>query len=329
MTGASIRIFSVSLALVVFAALPGPVRAGQRFVDAKGDGVCPRGYVLASPNFARAHQNQACRALGRWYIARLAGGGTMRGWGYGCKIRNFERRGVGDSLCVRIWVRQPAAAAERWAADSNTAMSITGDVQFAPDRITFANGQSLPLVLAGTAPRFLVSSKRPVSATIYRVTTPANPKLLNGNQLCGNGPTTFIALWNPAALSGASSPNREIDVFTGNQLPSGQSDANFCASYTYDLATAQPTAATATAGRLPWPAHSWGGVVRSGPGRNYRRLASLREGDPVIILARSAQQWNGYPWFKIRYHENLVGYQWGGVLCPIDTPVKGTFQVCH
>jgi len=124
-------------------------------------------------------------------------------------------------------------------------MSIAGDVRFTPDRITFANGQSLSLVLAGTMPRFLVqlSSDSHVSATIYRVSPPADPQLLNGNQLCGTGPATYIALWNPAPLSGISSPNREIDVFTGNQLPAGQNDANFCGSYTYDVASAQPAAA--------------------------------------------------------------------------------------
>ncbi len=72
------------------------------FKAVKGDGQCPSGYVLATPNDARANQQQACAALGEWYIARLAGGGSMDGPGYKCKIRDKDERGVGDSLCLRL-----------------------------------------------------------------------------------------------------------------------------------------------------------------------------------------------------------------------------------
>jgi opacity protein-like surface antigen len=69
------------------------------FKASKGDGQCPAGFTLATPQEARANQQQACAALGEWYIARLAGGGSMDGPGYNCKIRDLDTRGVGDSLC--------------------------------------------------------------------------------------------------------------------------------------------------------------------------------------------------------------------------------------
>jgi uncharacterized protein YraI len=87
--------------------------------------------------------------------------------------------------------------------------------------------------------------------------------------------------------------------------------------------------AEANAAELPLPARSWGGVVRSGPGGDYPRVASLREGDAVTILARTGVTWNGFEWLKISYHGNQVGYQWGGILCPIGTALQGTYEVCQ
>ncbi len=72
------------------------------FKAVKGDGQCPSGYVIATPDNARNNQNQACAALGTWYIARLAGGGSMDGSGYNCKIRDKDSRGLGDTLCLRL-----------------------------------------------------------------------------------------------------------------------------------------------------------------------------------------------------------------------------------
>ena len=47
-----------------------------------------------------------------------------------------------------------APAGDLWKAYSMTAISITGDVTFAPDKITFGNGKSLPLAPAGSVPGF-------------------------------------------------------------------------------------------------------------------------------------------------------------------------------
>jgi hypothetical protein len=100
-----------------------------------------------------------------------------------------------------------------------------------------------------------------------------------------------------------------------------------------DVATAAPRqpAAPADQSASPargFPAKSWGGVVRAGPGMDHRKLASLQEGDPIAILENAGAEMNGYPWFKIRYGRDKTGYQWGGIICPVGRPVAGTFEQC-
>lgn len=85
----------------------------------------------------------------------------------------------------------------------------------------------------------------------------------------------------------------------------------------------------AASGSLPLAAESWGGIVRSGAGSNHPEIASLREGDPVTLLARTGVMWNDYEWFKIRFHGGRIGYQWGGILCPLGMAVQGTYEVCQ
>ena len=89
-------------------------------------------------------------------------------------------------LALVLAARSPALAAspEQWEAVSTTASSITGNVRFSPDRITFQNGKSLPLEPAGVVPQF-GEAMGTVSATLYRVTKPDDPALLQGTRLCG------------------------------------------------------------------------------------------------------------------------------------------------
>lgn len=63
------------------------------------DGVCPDNANLLSYYDAKADQSNICKKLGTWYIARLAGGGSMDGPGYNCKIRQQDTRKLGNSLC--------------------------------------------------------------------------------------------------------------------------------------------------------------------------------------------------------------------------------------
>lgn len=79
----------------------------------------------------------------------------------------------------------------------------------------------------------------------------------------------------------------------------------------------------------PFPAKSWGGKVRAGPGVNFRQLGSLREGERISLLEkREDKLFQDRPWFRIRYR-GRVGYHWGGIICPIGQHIDGTYQICE
>lgn len=79
---------------------------------------------------------------------------------------------------------------------------------------------------------------------------------------------------------------------------------------------------------LPRKAKSWGGIMRSGPGMNYRKMASLREGEWITILERTDTFMGDYPWFKIKAR-GRIGYKWGGILCSVGPQIHGTYQQCR
>lgn len=74
---------------------------------------------------------------------------------------------------------------------------------------------------------------------------------------------------------------------------------------------------------------SYGGVLRSGPGQEFSRVASLREGDSIEIIGDPDVWWNDYKWFKVRTPRG-VGYHWGGIMCvSSDTPPTGIYSNCQ
>src|SRR5262245_5737333 len=77
------------------------VCAHYSFREVQGDVPCPSGFRYLTPDEARSRVSQLCGTLGTWDIIRLAGGGSMDGPGYGCGIRDFDTRGLGNSLCTR------------------------------------------------------------------------------------------------------------------------------------------------------------------------------------------------------------------------------------
>jgi hypothetical protein len=125
-----------------------------------------------------------------------------------------------------------------------------GDVTFAPDRIAFANGKGLPLAPAGTVPDFEVYGKK-LNATLYRVTAPDDPVLLQGTRLCGGHgpqPVTFIAVWTPAPIGSDVDP-RGMAAFSGSARPTVAGGVNFCGTYHYEAGRTQ----SATAGPVHCP----------------------------------------------------------------------------
>ncbi len=80
---------------------------------------------------------------------------------------------------------------------------------------------------------------------------------------------------------------------------------------------------------FPIAAGSWGGVVRSGPGKGFAQQNSLNEGDAVTLLAVNADLDGNFPWFKIAYGPFATKcYMWGGLLCAKRDAVLGTYKDC-
>lgn len=76
-------------------------------------------------------------------------------------------------------------------------------------------------------------------------------------------------------------------------------------------------------------ARSWGGVVRSGPGMDFDKVASLKEGEPIVLVDKTDAFMNGYPWFRISFGNGQTGFQWGGIICPVGHLLAGTFEQCN
>lgn len=113
---------------------------------------------------------------------------------------------------------------DSYIAVSSTAMSVTGDIQFDDFGITFANGKTLRFsTLVGDS--FVVDGEE-VPASLYEIANPSDPRLENGNRLCGSGAVTYLANWD------GGDGRSIVAVFTGEEVPS--SDDEMCASYTYE-----------------------------------------------------------------------------------------------
>jgi hypothetical protein len=125
------------------------------------------------------------------------------------------------ALALSLAVASPALA-DTYAAISNTAMSITGDIEFDDFGITFETGEQITFdQLIGD--KFVVGGER-VNGSVYSVAEPKDPVLLNGNRLCGE-PVTYVASWGDANTT-------TVAVFSTQDVPA--SDADMCASYTYE-----------------------------------------------------------------------------------------------
>jgi len=76
------------------------------------------------------------------------------------------------------------------------------------------------------------------------------------------------------------------------------------------------------------PGQSWGGILRTGPGMDYPKKASLHEGDKVRILEDTGIWFNGYKWYRISSPKG-EGFKWGGILCTEgQAPPDGIYLQC-
>ena len=125
------------------------------------------------------------------------------------------------TLALSLAIASPALA-DTYAAVSNTAMSITGDIEFDDFGITFENGKQIVFdELVGNT--FVVDGEQ-VNASVYSLAEAKDPVLLNGNRLCGE-PVTYVASWGDATTT-------FVAVFSTQDVP--ESSAEMCASYTYE-----------------------------------------------------------------------------------------------
>lgn len=127
------------------------------------------------------------------------------------------------TLALSLAIASPALA-DTYAAVSNTAMAITGDIEFDDFGITFENGEQIVFdELVGNT--FVVDGET-VNGSVYSLSEAKDPVLLNGNRLCGE-PVTYVASWGTSDGSGTI-----VAVFSTQNVP--ESDAEMCASYTYE-----------------------------------------------------------------------------------------------
>jgi hypothetical protein len=97
-----------------------------------------------------------------------------------------------------------------------------------------------------------------------------------------------------------------------------------------DSPRAQEPEQAGTAGfDYPMVAGSWGGIVRSGPGQDNAKVASLKEGEEVTLMGPPVPvNPNDYPWFKIAFRNGQTGYMWGGLLCSTGAERPDLFKLC-
>ena len=74
-----------------------PLPPPRLFAERVAGQTCPRRHVTVAQ--ARANVTLLCPLLAEWDIVRLAGGGSMDGRGYQCKVHEHDARELGFSLC--------------------------------------------------------------------------------------------------------------------------------------------------------------------------------------------------------------------------------------
>ena len=127
---------------------------------------------------------------------------------------------------------QTVTAPGNWKPVGRPAQTVTGSVTFAPSEITFQNGKSLPLARRGQMLFRSEAKKTRVLADLYRVTSPDDPVLENGNKLCKGKPIAYLMVWKSEKVGNEADP-RTLAPFSGQRFSAGSPDD--CGRYTYDI----------------------------------------------------------------------------------------------
>jgi hypothetical protein len=73
------------------------------FLKVLHDRPCATDWTLLAPQEARTRLLEVCAKLGPWETARLAGGGSMDGQGYGCIVRDWDLLSTSQALCKALY----------------------------------------------------------------------------------------------------------------------------------------------------------------------------------------------------------------------------------
>lgn len=116
----------------------------------------------------------------------------------------------------------------RWLATSTASIAITGDISLKGDTLTFGNGANLVLTKVAERNGRWSPVGGTLPGTIFKLSPPSDPVLLNGNTLCGmREPVSYIVLSEP--FEGGLT----LSVFTGKNTPQGFGN-HTCAAYFYE-----------------------------------------------------------------------------------------------
>ena len=142
----------------------------------------------------------------------------------------------GMALCLVISglnmtaTAQTVATPENWTPIGRMTQTITGRVTFTPSEIAFQNGRSLPLARGGQMLFRPEPKQQKVLADLYRVTSPDDPVLENGNKLCKGKPIAYLITWKSEKIGEEIDP-RTLAPFSGPKLNARSPDD--CGRYTY------------------------------------------------------------------------------------------------
>ena len=128
-------------------------------------------------------------------------------------------------------IAQTTPTPETWTPVGRMAQTITGRVTFSPSEITFQNGKSLPLARGGQMLLRPEAKMRKVMVDLYRVTSPDDPALENGNKLCKGKSVAYLIVWKSEKVGNEADP-RALAPFSGPKISAGSPDD--CGRYNYD-----------------------------------------------------------------------------------------------
>ena len=102
---------------------------------------------------------------------------------------------VAISGLTAVAIAQTVPAPETWTPIGRPALTVTGRVIFTPTEISFQNGKSLPLARGGQMLLRPEAKKKKLMVDLYKVASPDDPVLENGNKLCKVKLVAYLIVW--------------------------------------------------------------------------------------------------------------------------------------